>query len=60
MLKACMLRSWIDNIGTPQLFDAAEPIKSWVAHDVEHQSTWHADEAENRVIDDFCGNQLKV
>ena len=55
MLKARMLCSWIDNISTPQLFDAAEPIKSWVAHNVKHQTAGNADEAKDRVIDNLSG-----
>jgi hypothetical protein len=55
VLQASVLRPWIDDVGTAQLLNAAQTIEGRVAHNVEHQSTWHADEAENRVIDDFCG-----
>ena len=55
MLETRVLCPWIDNVRSSQLLDAAETVEGGVAHNVEHQSTWHADEAENRVIDDFCG-----
>ena len=53
VLEAGVLCPWIDNVGTAQLLDATESIESRVAHDVKHQSTGNADEAEHRVVDDF-------
>ena len=52
-MQTGVLCPWIDDVGTTQLLDAAETVESRVTHNVEQQTTRHADEAEHRVIDDF-------
>lgn len=53
VLKAGVLCSWIDNVGSPQLLDAAEAVEGRVAHNVEQQTSWHTDEPKHGVVDDF-------
>ena len=53
MLETSVLRSWIDDVSTAQLLDAAEAIEGWVTHNIEQQSAWYTDEAKHRVVDDF-------
>ena len=53
VLEAGVLCPGIDDVGSAQLLDAAEAIEGWMAHDVEEDASWHADEAEDGVVDDL-------
>ena len=55
VLQTGVLCPGIDDVGTAQLLDAAETVEGGMAHDVEQQTAWHADEPEHGVVDDFSG-----
>ena len=60
VLEACVLCPRIDDVCPSQLLDAAETVEGWVTNDVEHETSWHTDEAKHRVVDDLGGLHIIV
>ena len=54
-MKTGVLRPRIDDVSPSQLLDTAETVESRVVHNIEQQTTWNADKAKDRVVDDFSG-----
>ena len=63
VLKAGMLCTRVNHVGTAQLPDSAQTEKVGVSHDVEQYSLGYSDKAKNGIVDDFvvshCGFVLK-
>ena len=51
--KACMVGARIHQVGHADLFDAPKPLEIRVFDDVEMQFVGDADEAINRIVEDF-------